>query len=262
MTEEIAAVPVTFDGDKIVVGAPELAQELGKRIVGGLLKAVRSFVPTRENLEGKKEHCDVALKNGAIYVGTDHSVYAAVIRPKLADLCKKKSPLRSVIEQLGDGYSALLNYGTASPWLKIHEKNIRYAEMGPEGIRLVVADGLVELRMLPTAESSAYADEVAEIIETRVLEENLEIGPLPLDVSDIPAWATVLCVTPEAATFREYLTDAPGEVQMKFKPGVLPGSSCEVRVYADPEGGKVVRFTTDDATMHVEQYFRVLCLDD
>jgi hypothetical protein len=254
---------VNVDENGITTEAPEIAQELGKRIVGGLLRAARVFVPTRDNLEGKKVHCDVSLMNGAIYVGTDHSTYMAVIRPKLAELCKKKSPLRTATEELGDNYSALLNYGAASPWLKLHEKNIKSASIGPNGIKLVVADGLVELDMSPTAASTEYAEEVAQTVETRVLEENLEMGPITL--GDPPsADLEVLTVSATAAEYVEFLvTDPPiGTIQMKFKPGALPGGECEVRVYADPEGGKIVRITTDGPLMHVDQFFRVLSLSE
>ena len=252
---------VQIDENGISTDAPEIAQELGKRIVGGLLRAARVFVPTRDNLEGKKVHCDVSLMNGAIYVGTDHSAYMAVIRPKLAELCKKKSPLRTAVEEMGDGYSALLNYGAASPWLKLHEKNIKSASIGRGGIRLVVADGLVELDMSPTQLSTEYAESVAQVVAERVLEENLEMGPITIGDPPSPD-LEVLTVSADGAEYVEFLVAEPpaGTVQMKFKPAALPGGECEVRVYADPEGGKIVRITTDGSVMHVDQFFRVLCL--
>lgn len=249
-------IEVTEDG-WMKTETPELAQEFAKRLVGGMLKAARSYVPTRENSEGKKEHCDVSLLNGAIYVGTDHSLYAAIIRLKLAELCKKKSPLRAAVEQLADGYSARLNYGVASPWLKTHEKNIRYAEIGPDGIRLMVAPGIVELDLSPTEESAAYGEEVAAMLSHRVQDELLESGPHPLP-GEAPEGAAVLVVTGEGATYSDAIDLTSNALQMKFKPNLLPGKDCEVRVYADPEGGKIVRITTDEPTMHVDQFFRVL----
>jgi hypothetical protein len=241
-----------------VITAPELAQEFGKRVVTGLLKACRAYVPTRENLEGKKEHCDVSLKGGAIYLGTDHSVYAAIIRPNTVDMCKKKSPLRDAMEQVGPSMNAKLNYGVATPWLKTHEKNIRSAVFGPDGIRLVVADGMVELDLSPTAASAEYAEAVAQTLAERVVEENLELGPLPLGTS--AKGFDVLYVTKEEAGYRATVDLDSADFQMKFRPELLPEADHEVRVYADPEGGKIVRVTTDSDAVHVEQYFRVLDL--
>jgi hypothetical protein len=249
-------IDITDEG-LVKTEVPELAQEFAKRLVGGMLKAARSYVPTRENAEGKKEHCDVSLLNGAIYVGTDHSLYAAVIRLKLAELCKKKSPLRAAVETLADNYSARLNYGVASPWLKTHEKNIRYAEIGPDGIRLMVAPGIVELDLSPTEESTAYGESIATMLTSRVLDDFLESGPHPLP-GDAPAGAAVLVVTPDGASYSDAIDLESTALQMKFKPSLLPGKDCEVRVYADPEGGKIVRITTDEPTMHVDQFFRVL----
>lgn len=249
-------IEVTEDG-WIRTEVQELAQEFAKRLVGGMLKAARSYVPTRENAAGKKEHCDVTLLNGSIYVGTDHSLYAAVIRLKLAELCKKKSPLRAAVEELGDGYSARLNYGQATPWLKTHEKNIRYAEIGPGGIRLMVAPGIVELDLSPTDESTAYGESVATMLSERVLDELLESGPHPLP-GEAPPGSTVLVVSEDGAGYSDRIDLGAPHLQMRFKPSLLPGKDCEVRVYADPEGGKIVRVTTDEPTMHVDQFFRVL----
>ena len=260
MTEEttVAVETIAYSEETVLINAPELAQEAGKRVVGGLIKACRAYVPTRENLEGKKEHCDVSLLGGAMYIGTDHSVYAAVIRPKIDEMCKKKSPLRAAFEWLNGNYSARLNYGTASPWLKTHEKNIRTASFGPDGIRLIVAEGLVELDLSPTDETIAYAEEVKQILAERVVEENLLHGPYPLAVGD--GAADVLVVDGAGASYSEKLDLESTAVQMKFKPGMLPGLDAEVRVYSDPEGGQIVRITTDDPTLHVDQFFRILPL--
>jgi hypothetical protein len=191
-----------------------------------------------------------------MYIGTDHSVYAAVIRPKIDEMCKKKSPLRTAFEWLNGKYSARLNYGVASPWLKIHEKNIQSAVFGRDGIRLIVAKGMIELDLRPTAATIAYAEAVQELLSERVIEENLLYGPHVLG-STVPIF-DVLVVDAEQAVYREHIDlDSPA-TQMKFKPGMLPGGDCEVRVYADPNGGQIVRITTDDPTLHVDQYFRVL----
>lgn len=238
---------------------PELAQEVGKRLVGGLLRLARSYVPTRDNAEGKKEHVDVPILGGAIYIGTDHSPYAAVIRTKLVELCKKKSPLRAAVEQMGDRYSASLNYGTASPWLKTHEKNIVRAEIGPGGIILSVVPGVVELRLSATDSGEAYARGVADMISRRVLEENLESGPHPLP-GEAPEGAMVLVVSEGGARYERIVDLESPDFQMRFKPGLLPGSDCLVSMYADPLGGKIVRVTTDEATVHVDQFLRVLDL--
>ena len=242
-----------------VITAPELAQEFGKRVVGGLLKACRAYVPTRENLEGKKEHCDVSLKGGAIYLGTDHSVYAAVIRPNVVDMCKKKSPLRDAMVQVGPNVSAKLNYGVASPWLKTHEKNIRAATFGPDGIRLIVADGMIELDLSPTAESGEYAELVSQTLAERVLSDNLLLGPHSLaDVVD--SSYAVLAVSADSAWYQQ-LVDLDSDVfQMKFRPELIPDGNHTLSVYGDPEGGKIVRVTTTNEAVDVDQYFRVLDL--
>ena len=250
---------IEVNDDNIVIEAPELAQELAKRVVGGLLKACRAYVPTRENAAGKKEHCDVSLMNGALYLGTDHSVYAAVIRPKIVDFCKKKSPLRAAMEAVAGSYNAKLNYGAASPWLKTHEKNIRGAVIGADGIRLIVAENLVTLDLSPTDESHEYAMLVEQMLAERVREEHLISGPHPIGAS---ALGMDVLVVAEEAYYCESIDLSSSDFQMKFRPELLPKGEHEVRLYADPEGGKIVRFTTDDDTAHVEQYFRVLDLVD
>ena len=259
MTEETTVIEtVTYADGAVAISAPELAQEAGKRVVGGLIKACRAYVPTRENLEGKKEHCDVALMGGVMYIGTDHSVYAAMIRPKIEEMCKKKSPLRAAFDQLAGNYCARLNYGAISPWLKTHEKNIRSAAFGPEGVKLVVAEGMIELDMSPTDEILAYAEGVRSMIEERVLDANRILGPHPLGVS--ASTFDVLEVDEEGARYRDRIDLESKKVQMKFKPGMLPGLDAEVVVYSDPMGGQIVRITTDDPTLHVDQFFRILPL--
>ena len=259
-TEPVAVETITYVEETLLINAPELAQEVGKRVVGGLIKACRAYVPTRENMEGKKEHCDVSLMDGAMYIGTDHSVYAAIIRPKIDEMCKKKSPLRAAFEQLSGKYGARLNYGVASPWLKVHEKNIRTASFGPGGIKLVVAEGLVELDLSLTDETTTYAEQVKQTLDERVLDENRLLGPHPLSVST--ASFDVLEIDEEGARYRDRIDLESPKVQLKFKPGMLPGLDAEVSVYEDPEGGKIVRITTDDPTLHVDQYFRILHLTE
>jgi hypothetical protein len=208
-----------LDDGTVRTDTPELACELAKRIVGGLLKAARAYVPTRKTEDDKKEYVDVSILEGAIYLGTDHSVCAAQIRPNLAALCKKKSPLRDVMGILGSNYSTRLNYGTASPWIKAHEKNVRSASIGPQGIHLEVAAGIVELDLSPTPESDAYARSVVETLRSRLQ-----------------------------------------SFQLRFRPQLLPGGPCDVRLYRDPLGEMIARFTTEEETMHVEQFFRALHL--
>ncbi len=242
-----------------VIDAPELAQEFGKRVVGGLMKACRAYVPTRENLEGKKEHCDVSMKDGALHLGTDHSVYAAIIRPNVVDMCKKKSPLRDAMEQLSGTVNAKLNYGVASPWLKTHEKNIRSAVVGPCGIRLIVAEGMVELDLTPTEESIDYAEQVATTLAERVLTDNLLLGPHSLaDVVD--SSYAVLAVSADSAWYQQTVDLDSDVFQMKFRPELIPDGSHTLSVYDDPEGGKIVRVTTTNSAVDIDQYFRVLDL--
>jgi hypothetical protein len=243
----------------IYIDTPELAGEFAKRIVGGLIKAARAYVPTRKTEDDKREYVDVSILDGAIYLGTEHSLCAAMIRPDLAALCKKKSPLREMVSSLGGRYSARLNYGTASPWIKTHEKNVRSASIGPQGVRLVVAPGVIELDLSPTAESEAYARDVAETIRSRVLEENLVHGPFRLEGSG-ETDMTVLVVDEAGARYAERIDKASRSFQLRFRPQLLPGGPCDVRLYRDPIGEMIVRFTTDEETMHVEQYFRALNL--
>ena len=238
---------------------PELACELAKRIVGGLIKTARAYVPTRKTEDDKKEYVDVSILEGVIYIGTDHSLCAAAIRPNLSALCKKKSPLREAVGALGSNYSARLNYGTVSPWLKAHEKNVRSARIGPRGVHLEVAAGIVELDLSPTSESEAYARRVAEMLRTRISEGNVVHGPFRLEGSG-DTDMTILVVDENGARYVNRIDPASRSFQLRFRPQLLPGGPCDVRLYRDTLGEMIVRFTTEEETMHIEQYFRALHL--
>jgi hypothetical protein len=240
----------------LMTSAPELAQEAADRVIGGALKAARAYVPTRENAEGKKEHCDVSLHNGKIYVGTDHSVYAAVITMKLHELCKKRSPLRAAVEQMQEKACARLNYGDASPWLKTHKANIKVAEIGTRVTRMTVVEGVVELDLSPTPESTAYAVQVAALIEERVRDDMAIAGPHEMPGLTGDSWVVV--VGAEGIRLEQALAPECTDTQVKLRASMLPGCPCTVTAYEDPNGDRIVRFVADTPTMKVEQFFRVL----
>lgn len=237
---------------------PELAEEFAARVVAGALKAARAFVPTRENLEGKKEHCNVPILNGVLYVGTDLSPYMATVQLRLAEMCKKRGELRPAIAAIEDRICAVANYGVSSPWLKLHTKNARSAYAGPDGLKLVVARGVVELDLALPPYLREYALKVKAIIESRVREDLLVAGPFPLPDGE-PATSYVLNVDDSGVTYAERLVKGfSGVAQLKIKAGFLPKGESTVFVYEDPLGGRIVQIKTDAPTFVSNQYFRTL----
>jgi hypothetical protein len=243
----------------IYIDNPELAQELTKRVVSGALKACRTFIPTKENDEGKKVHCDVSLYNNTIYVGTDHSLCCSTVELKLPDMCKKKSPLRAIVESTS--ISANLNYGLASPWLKTHEKNVRSAYIGPSGIRLIVAEGVVELNLAVSNSSIEYAERIIDTIYTRISDDNLLVGPFEIpEISD----TTVLSVTNTGVNISKFFTPNSEYAQIRLKPKSIPSPKSTISVYvdplADPSSIRIIKITSETDVLHIDQFFRILMI--
>ena len=71
---------------------------------------------------------------------------------------------------------------------------------------------------------------------------------------------TILVVDENGARYVNRIDPASRSFQLRFRPQLLPGGPCDVRLYRDTLGEMIVRFTTEEETMHIEQYFRALHL--
>jgi len=243
--------------DGIYTENVEIIQELSKRIVGGALKAARAYVPTRENSEGKRVHGDVALYNGTIYVGTDQSICTSTIELNMVEMCKKKSPLRSVLEDKQDFICAALNYGVAAPWLKLHEKNIRSARLSANGIHLIAIPNIVELNIISTLSNSTYAQSIKETLEDRVLEEYLIAGPHILP--ELPSGIIVVSISEDGVELNESFNIGGTSSQMRINSSMFPKAKDRfISAYNDPLGDRIIKVSSDTGDTIVNQYIRVL----
>ena len=266
MSSSTSVDRIGFVNDTLVINDKALAQEFAKKVLTGLCKAVRAFVATRENPETeKKEYCDVSIAEGLIAVGTDHSPFAAMIQPILAEFCTKKSELRKYLEQVNETYCTLINYGIVNPWLKLHEKNISYAEIGPNGIKLSLSHSLGELELLPTNESIEYAANVFNTVTNRLGDQiseevNLQWDSVELAKNKFDDHIRVLKLTNDNQIIISDRLDTTfeGIFQMRFNFKLLPEKDCTVVVYKDTLGGKIVRFDTTLPTLVVNQFFRII----
>jgi len=246
--------------DTLYTEVPELAEELAKRVVGGVLKAARLFAPTQENLEGKKEHATLAVLDGVLYSGPELGPLVAAVSFDLVDLCKKKSPLREPLAQVGPRLCAAVNYGVHSPWLKLHEKSVRAAKFGARGAGLSVAAGIAELDLdLPPA-LRARAEALRESLAART-DDALLLGPeAALDLSVEDRDTVVVRVLADGRTETVDLLEPGAAVlaQARVKPAMFPKEPLSVRVYAGDETSRLMRFSCASGGMRVEQYLRVL----
>ena len=239
---------------------PEIAQEIANKVLGGLLKIARAFVPTRENLEGKKEQCDVSLYGGTVFINTEHASYLALIELSLDEMCKKRGPLRPAIAQIMKSVSADINYGVLSPWLKLHGKNVKSAYIGIEGFKFVVAKNVIELNIPATARSDSYAITTSETLDTMVPESSLIIEPIEVPAIPDGYEAVVLSLTPEGLVLGDRLKINTGCPQLKIRKSMIPAGNSFISAYTDTVEGYVIRLYTEGATFRADQYYRVLPL--
>lgn len=235
---------------------PELAQEFAARVVAGALKAARAYVPTREDADGKRTHCDVPILDGTLYVGDDLASHIATVQLRFSEMCKKRSPLRAAVEAVEGHVCTLVNYGAANPWIKTHAKNVRTASMGPDGMHLAVAPGLVGLTLALTPSQRRYAEAVRNRITERVRDDLALIHPTPVpDAGD--AAVVVLRVNPESGevTLSDRMETASRLLQLRTR-ALAPGQT--VTAYSDPLGGAVFRLCSETPTYTATQFFRVL----
>ena len=237
---------------------PEIAEEFAKRVVGGALKAARSFVPTYENMEGKRVHHTVAIENGVLYVSPRQAAYIAQVRLKFDEMCKKRGPLRALMAEHGPQICTVLNYGLASPWLKAQDKNVRHASAGPNGISIAVALGIVELELRPTQESRQLAEEVNGILQQRVLHREPIVANLPLPQYPETGDSWVLRISNNEAVYASRFVKECEDTQLLLKSGMMPAGEITVSVYEDELGGRVVRLNADALLYEADIFYRVL----
>jgi hypothetical protein len=242
---------------------PEVASEVAGRVTGGVLKVIRTFVPTRENEEGHREHWDTPILDGVLYAGTDRALCITVVRFHLEELCKKKSTvLRAALVETQDQLCTSVNYGSASPWLKAHEKNVRSASLGEGGIRLTVVPRLVELFLPLNGAGRTYAEGVRETVSARVLEAARLAGPFPLPDPPLGSDTVTLVLTSNRVRYESALrAAAPGEIQLRLRPGSFPlGLGAMCGAYKDPLGEHIVELAFRAPAFDARLYFRVLAL--
>jgi len=124
------------------------AKEFAARVLRGLLKVVRGVAPTEKDPEtGKMKRPRVAVVSNRIAFGTDSGPALTVIDVRPWEFCKKKSPVRDALADFP--LTLLLDDFTAAPWLRSYEKNVLGATVLPQGGRITVLPGTVELDLDP-----------------------------------------------------------------------------------------------------------------
>jgi hypothetical protein len=250
---------VTLTDDKLIINKPELAQEVVKKIISGILKITRAFVPTKENLEGKKEHCDVAIREGIIYINSDHSVCLCQIQLNLTDFLTKKSILKPIFENNLHLINGNFNYGLASPWLKLHDKNIKSIVFSESELKLIVVDNIIELNLSPTLQSNAYIDTVCNIFDSRISEDSLIYGPF-----ELPEYSnnlTVLEISEDGIIEKDFLTNECKNPQIKLKTKLIPKGDSFIFAYSDlSDGGPIIRISSSNPSFTSDQFFKVLLI--
>jgi hypothetical protein len=240
---------------------PPLAAEVGIKVAAGLLRTLKNLVPTYEDADGKKRHRDIPVVGGAMYVGSDIGHFMAEVRLNLGEFCNRKSHVRDAMALAGGSLSATLNYGRLNPWLKTHARGLSRASVGPDGLRMAVAEGLVEMNARPTRQGEQYAGAVRATIEGRVLDSLLLGGPFPLPgMAPGEGGTAVLAVYADRAEVIGRLAGGlPGAPsQLRLKPAALPAGEARCWAYADPLGERIVRIETVHAHYTANQFFRVL----
>ena len=262
-----SSAPVLFldtDTKSIQSENNDICKELADKVLGGLLKIARAFVPSRETLDGTKEQCDVALQDNIIYINTDTASYLAMISVKLDGMCKKRGPLKPAIAQMMSSVCADLNYGILNPWIKLHAKNIRSAYIGPEGFKFVVSKDIVELNVPPTIRSTNYANTVIETLDKMVPPHvQPSFGPFDVDFSKAPddVDAFVIHIMETEVVFGKRLKIETGYPQLKIRRSMIKDDLVNISAYPDAlTNGYIVRLYSDTATYVADQYFRVLPL--
>jgi hypothetical protein len=242
----------------------DIAKELADKVLGGILKITRAFVPTRENLEGKKEQYNVSLVNNVIFINTDTAIYLAMISIKIDELCKKRGPLRPAIAQMMHTVSADINYGILNPWIKLNSKNIRSAYIGPDGFKFVVSKGVVELNVPPTVRSNQYAEAVTARLDAIVPPDaEPKFGPFEFDFSQsLPDTdSVVLHIDTNGVTVDSRLKINQDHAQIKIKKSMLPSGKALIFAFDDPlSEGYIIRIYDDTPLYLADQYYRVLAL--
>ena len=243
----------------LITEVPELAAELAKRVVGGILSAARVYAPTQENAEGKKVHVDLPIVDGVLYVGPELGTCVTTVRFDLAELCKKKSPLRGPLAEVGTNLRARVNYAEHGKWLKIHDKNVRSGGLGASGIGLVVAPGIAELQLELDEETLEKTTAVQAMLETRT-SERLRLGPeAELDLSGVEADTVVLRISEDGIELSSMLERGYGGLaQVRVKPAMFPKVPMVVRVYELDDSSRLLRFSSRPGHMVVDQHLRVL----
>ena len=107
----------------MIAETPDEAVELARKVVKGLCALARAVSPTCEGEDGKRVHHSVGFVGSTAVVGSDRAEYAAVVELRPEEFLNKKSKLRGRAAEAG--VDASVNYGRASAWLKLHEKNVR-----------------------------------------------------------------------------------------------------------------------------------------
>ena len=250
---------VEIADNNLFTDVPEIATELAKRVVGGILAAARAYAPTQENAEGKKVHVDLPILDGVLYVGPELGTCVTTVRFDLAELCKKKSPLRGALAEVGGSLRTRVNYTEHGRWLKIHEKNIRSGDLGVDGIGLVVAPGIAELQLELGEEAAARAGAIRELLAART-DERLRLGPaVELDLVGVDADTAVLRISEDGVELAEMLERGYGGLaQVRVKPAMFPKAPLSVQVYELDETSRLLRFSSSPGHLRVVQHIRVL----
>jgi hypothetical protein len=239
---------------------PELAKEVGTRVLAGLLKLAKTFVPTYDGQDGKKAHRRVPILDGTLYIGSDQANYMAAVSIHPSQMCKKKSAVRDAMGTVEGSLCTSVHYGSANAWLKLHAKNARYAAVGGRGILLGISRRSVEIDLPLLPADRDYAEKVRDTISSRIADRPTA-GPFPFpDFPEEEADTAVLTVGPEGASAStEILVGCRDGVQMVFKPkGIVKSPSMQCAAYDDPLGRKIIMLMAESPEFSAKIYYRVL----
>lgn len=250
---------IEIENDSLFTDVPEVAAELAKRVVGGLLTAARVYAPSQENAEGKKVHVDLPVLDGVLYVGPELGTCVTTVSFDLAELCKKKSPLRGALAEVGRSLRTRINYTEHGKWLKIHEKNVRSASLGATGIGLVVAPGIAELGLELTDAEVERVSALRALLDKRTSEDRRLGSDVGVNLSGVEAGTVVLCIGDDGIELGDTLErNYGGLAQVRVKPAMFPKVPLTVRVYEMDDSSRLLRFSSSPGHTHVEQFIRVL----
>jgi hypothetical protein len=245
--------------ENIELDSPDFIKELNKKILNTILKAIRAYCGTIDDDDGKKQHIDVTIYENRLIIPKDKKTDSPnIIQFHLPEMCIKKSLLRP---QLGSVLlNADVNYKILADWLKLYEKNVKFAKFGCDGIHLVVAKDLIEVSFKPNEYKQQVVKELEESIYEQIIDENQLTDPIPLPL-EIPFETVVLQIENNQIDFQLGFNIDPSYqgYQIRLKKNFFTlKENQKITVYQGRNNSKIFVLVTITPAYTVYQYFRTL----